>query len=77
VFTQIFINIILVSIIYCQVYDVGDRITDNHQSIEFNICYGASHHGYSDESLFSLSDLNGNLNGGSYKVLMFDIAASW
>ena len=72
-----FINIILNTIVFCQVYEIGDRIIDDHQSLEFNICYGAIHHGYSEESVFSLSDLNGNLNGGNYKVLMFDIAASW
>ena len=54
------------------VYNVGQTVSSSDQNIDFNVCYGD----YGSSTL-SLADFNGALNGGSYKVIHIDIAASW
>ena len=54
------------------VYNVGQTVSSSDQNIDFNVCYGD----YESSSL-SLADFNGALNGGSYKVIHIDMAASW
>ena len=54
------------------VYNVGQTVSSSDQNIDFNVCYGD----YESTSL-SLADFNGALNGGSYKVIHIDMAASW
>ena len=54
-------------------YNVGDQISLEHQNVEFGFCYPESQLGNS----FSFAQHNGELNGGSYQVLMIDMAASW
>jgi hypothetical protein len=53
-------------------YSVGQTISSNDQGIYFNICYGDY-----ESSTLSLADFNGDLNGGNYKVIHIDMAASW
>ena len=57
-------------------YDVGDTISTDDQQIQANICSG-SHPLVPELNTFSLSDINGNLNGGYYGVTMLSIQASW
>ena len=54
-------------------YNVGDQISLEHQNVEFGFCYPESQLGNS----VSFAQHNGELNGGSYQVLMIDMAASW
>ena len=54
------------------VYNVGQTVSSMDQNINFNVCYGNY-----ESSTLSLADFNGALNGGSYKVIHIDMAASW
>ena len=54
------------------VYNVGQTVSSGDQNIDFNVCYGDY-----ESSTLSLADFNGALNGGSYKVIHIDMAASW
>ena len=54
------------------IYEVGDTVTSLDQSVSFPVCYGD----YSSNTL-SLADFNGAENGGDYKVIHIDTAASW
>ncbi|MBT5077383.1 MAG: hypothetical protein HN820_03015 [Candidatus Marinimicrobia bacterium] len=53
-------------------YNVGQTVSSSDQNIDFNVCYGDY-----ESSTLSLADFNGALNGGSYKVIHIDMAASW
>ena len=54
------------------VYNVGQTVSSSDQNINFNVCYGDY-----ESSTLSLADFNGALNGGSYKLIHIDMAASW
>ena len=70
------ISILLVlSFSYAQQYGEGDSISLENQNISYSVCNGTSD--YPLGSAWSLADYNGNLNGSNYKVLMFDIVATW
>ena len=62
---------ILLSFLFA-VYEVGEQISIEDQQQLFDICSG----NYPTSSL-SLSDFNGDLNGGDYKVMHIDMSASW
>ena len=53
-------------------YNVGQTVSISDQNVDYNVCYGD----YNSNTL-SLADFNGALNGGSYKVIHIDMAASW
>ena len=54
-------------------YDVGDKISEDHQIMEFVFCYPETQVG----SSFNFAQHNGDLNGGNYQVLMIEVSASW
>ena len=54
-------------------YSVGDRISTDHQNMEFGFCYPGNQVGNS----FSFAQHNGDLNGGNYQVLMIEVSATW
>ena len=54
------------------VYNVGQTVTMSDQNEAFSVCYGDH-----DSGTLTLADFNGALNGGSYKVIHIDMAASW
>ena len=54
------------------VYNVGQTVTTSDQNEVFSVCYGEF-----ESNTLSLSDFNGSLNGGSYKVIHIDMSASW
>ena len=56
-------------------YNVGQTVTLNDQSIEFDVCN--SENPQTGGDALTLADLNGELNGGSYYVFHVDMAASW
>ena len=64
--------LLIIGIMFSSEYSVGETISLEHQYIEFPICYGE----YENEQ-FKLADLNGELNGGNYKVIMIGMDATW
>ena len=69
------ITIFLFSMSYTQTYCAGDQIDLSDQNAEHVV--GAGTEEYLDNSLFKLSDWNGDLNGGQYHVIFIDMSASW
>ena len=66
------IYITLVSMtLFSAEYDVGDTVDLDDQDQSFTVCNGE--HFNND---LSLSDLNGDLNGGHYFISWFDISAT-
>ena len=57
------------------IYSVGDTLSIDDQNILFPVCNGAND--YSTGDSFSFSDLNGNLNGGEYKITIISMNATW
>jgi hypothetical protein len=53
-------------------YEIGDQISIYHQNTSYEVCYGD----YPSESL-SLSDFNGETNGGNYNVTFMIMSATW
>tara|TARA_Y100001970_G_C13525498_1_gene505065 strand:+ start:289 stop:510 length:222 start_codon:yes stop_codon:yes gene_type:complete len=64
--------IILLNFCFAAIYDVGETVSQSHQNIGFDVCYGD----YESNTL-KLADFNGALNGGDYQVLFINTAASW
>ena len=70
------ISLIILFSLLLPSYDIGDEISLEDQGIEADICWG--YHPINFESeIFTLGDLNGELNGGHYSVTMLSIQASW
>ena len=57
------------------IYEVGDTLSIEDQNILFPVCNGSGD--YSTGDSFSFSDLNGNLNGGEYKLTIISMNATW
>ena len=57
-------------------YNVGDTISIEDQQIPAEICFGF-HPLDTSLTTFSLSDFNGDLNGGHYGITLLSIQASW
>ena len=57
------------------IYSVGDTLSIEDQNILFPVCNGAND--YSTGDSFSFSDLNGDLNGGEYKITIISMNATW
>ena len=67
----IYVSIIF-ALLFSAEYDVGDTVDLDDQDQSFTVCNGE--HFNND---LSLSDLNGDLNGGHYFISWFDISATW
>ena len=63
---------ILMSFSLAAIYDVGETVSESHQNISFDVCYGDY-----PENTLKLADFNGDLNGGDYQVMFINTAASW
>ena len=63
------------SIINRSIYEVGDTLSIEDQNILFPVCNGSGD--YSTGESFSFSDLNGDINGGEYKVSVISMNATW
>ena len=57
------------------IYDVGDTLSIEDQNRLFPVCNGSGD--YSTGESFSFSDLNGDINGGEYKVSVISMNATW
>ena len=64
-------TIIFLSICF-SAYNVGDLISHSHLNQEFELCYPSA-----ADNTMSLSDYNGNTNGGDYHILVIDMSATW
>ena len=58
-----------------QTYCAGDQINATDQNTNFEVCYSSGDYQVGDN--WSLSDFNGDLNGGNYHITFIDMAASW
>ena len=56
-------------------YSIGDTLSIEDQNILFSVCNGSGT--YSTGDFFSFADLNGNLNGGDYKITLISMNATW
>ena len=57
------------------IYEIGDTLSLEDQNILFPVCNGSGN--YSTGDSFTFSDLNGNINGGDYKVTVLSMIATW
>ena len=57
------------------IYNVGDTLSVEDQNILFPVCNGSG--AYSTGDSFSFADLNGDLNGGDYKLTIISMNATW
>ena len=57
------------------IYSPGDTLSIDDQNMLFPVCNGSD--GYTTGDSFSFSDLNGNLNGGDYKITLISMNATW
>ena len=63
------------SIVNRSIYEIGDTLSIEDQNILFPVCNGSGE--YSTGDSFSFSDLNGNVNGGDYKISIISMNATW
>ena len=59
-------------------YSVGQTVSVSDQQLTKEVCYASDFDsGYNVGDDFSLYDLNGDYNGGTYHVMFFDMSATW
>ena len=56
-------------------YSIGDTLTIEDQNALYAVCNGSGD--YSTGDSFSFANLNGNLNGGDYKITLISMNATW
>jgi len=56
-------------------YSIGDTLTMDDQNALYSVCNGAD--GYETGDFFSFADMNGDLNGGDYKITLISMNATW
>lgn len=56
-------------------YSIGDTLSIEDQNILFPVCNGSGNYLTGDS--FSFSDLDGDLNGGDYKITLISMNATW
>ena len=57
------------------IYSIGDTLSVEDQNILFPVCNGSDN--YLSGDLFSFSDINGDTNGGDYKISIISMNATW
>ena len=57
------------------IYSVGDTLSFEDQTLTYPVCNGNQFYDINDD--FSFADLNGNLNGGHYKITIISMNATW
>ena len=57
------------------VYSIGDTLSIEDQNALYPVCNGSGDYDMGDS--FSFSDLNGDLNGGDYKLTLISMNATW
>ena len=56
-------------------YNIGDTLTIEDQNTLYPVCNGSGD--YETGGFFSFADLNGDLNGGDYKMTIISMNATW
>ena len=56
-------------------YDVGDTLTVEDQNVLYPVCNGSGD--YQTGDFFSFADMNGDVNGGDYKITLISMNATW
>ena len=56
-------------------YSIGDTLTVEDQNALYPVCNGSGNYQTGDS--FSFADLNGDLNGGNYKITVISMNATW
>ena len=56
-------------------YSIGDTLSLADQSVLYSVCNGSNEYETGDS--FSFADLNGELNGGDYKITLISMNATW
>ena len=56
-------------------YSIGDTLTVEDQNTLYPVCNGSGD--YETGDFFSFADLNGDLNGGDYKMTIISMNATW
>ena len=56
-------------------YSIGDTLSIIDQNTLFPVCNGSGVYNAGDS--FSFLDLNGDLNGGDYKITLISMNATW
>ena len=56
-------------------YSIGDTLTLEDQNALYSVCNGSNEYETGDS--FSFADLNGDLNGGDYKITLISMNATW
>ena len=56
-------------------YEIGDTLSIEDQNAIYPVCNGSGE--YETGDLFSFADMNGNLNGGNYKITLISMNATW
>ena len=57
------------------VYSIGDTLSIEDQNALYPVCNGSGD--YETDDSFSFADLNGDLNGGDYKMTIISMNATW
>ena len=66
-----------ISFLFC-VYNVGQTVSLSDQQLSRQVCHESQFSNeYQVGDSFSLYDLNGAYNGGTYHVMFFDLSATW
>ena len=56
-------------------YSIGDTLSIEDQNALYPVCNGSGD--YETGGFFSFADLNGDLNGGDYKMTIISMNATW
>ena len=56
-------------------YSIGDTLTIEDQNVLYPVCHGSGEYETGDS--FSFADLNGDFNGGDYKITLIGMNATW
>ena len=84
IFSVILLTSLFSQSVYCpinnqtnnrSIYNIGDTLSIEDQNILFPVCNGSGD--YSTGDSFSFRDLNGDLNGGDYKLTIISMNATW
>ncbi len=57
------------------IYSIGDTLSLVDQNLSFDVCHGDGTTNAGES--FKFSDLNGNLNGGDYNIILISMNATW
>jgi hypothetical protein len=57
------------------IYSIGDTLSVEDQNFLYPVCNGSDNYSIGDS--FSFSDLNGDTNGGDYKISLISMNATW